>query len=86
VNFNQLFFACLQGVWYKEVFVKINKVWTFLGFLLLIIGIIDIIFYWPESGEFWVFLIKKILYILVGSYLIWDYLIKPIRTKTDCTD
>ena len=65
---------------------KINKVWTVLGFLLLIIGVIDIIFYWPESGEFWVFLIKKIFYILVGSFLIWDYFIKPIRTNTRGAD
>ncbi|NMP31051.1 hypothetical protein HII17_05685 [Thalassotalea sp. M1531] len=65
---------------------KINKIWTFLGFLLLVTGANDIIFYWPESVEFWVFLIKKILYILVGSFLIWDHLIKPIHTNTRSTD
>ena len=61
---------------------KVNKVWTFIGVLLLVTGVIDIIFYWPVDGEIWVFLIKKIFYVVVGSLLIWDYLIKPLRANT----
>jgi uncharacterized membrane protein YesL len=71
---------------YKEGFVKVNKIWTFLGLLLFVIGVIDIIYYWPVNGELWVFLIKKILYIVVGAFLIWDHLIKPIRSNTHSTN
>lgn len=58
---------------------KVNKIWTFIGIVLFVTGVIDIIFYWPVNGEFWIFLIKKIIYIVSGSLLIWDHLIKPIR-------
>ena len=50
--------------------------------LLLFIAINDIIFYWPDDSELSVFIAKKVLNILLGSYLVWGNLIKPIYTKT----
>ena len=65
---------------------KYNKIWTVLGFLLFVTGIIDIIFYWPTSGEVLMFLTKQILYILVGSFLICEHLINTVRTNNRCSD
>jgi uncharacterized membrane protein HdeD (DUF308 family) len=66
----------------RDGFLKVNKIWVFLGVLLFLTGVIDIIFYWPVNGEIWLFLVKKILYIVAGSAVIWEYWIKPIRSNT----
>ena len=65
---------------------KKNLFWAFLGALLLGVGVVDIIFYWPDGGTFWFFLIRKLLYILAGSFLIWDHLIEPMRSKSHYID
>lgn len=65
---------------------KINKFLTFLGFVLLISNVIDIIYYWPASEDIWLFLTRKVISILGGSFFIWQYFIKPMRAQTHCTD
>ena len=66
----------------KEGLVKINKLWAVLGIVLFVVGVFDISFYWPVNGEIWVFLIKKIFYIAIGTSLIWEHLIKPIYVNS----
>ena len=61
---------------------KVNKISAFIGILLLLIAIYDIIFYWPDDSELPVFIAKKVINIVFGYYLVWFNLIKPIYTKT----
>ena len=62
---------------------KVNKIWTAVGALSLFTGVTDLIFYWPvDDSELSVFLARKALNILIGSFLLWEYLIKPMRERS----
>ncbi|TDP40514.1 hypothetical protein DEU29_10158 [Idiomarina aquatica] len=46
--------------------------------LLVFIGaVIDIVFYWSDTGFDWMFLGKNVLYAIATGYWVWRLLIRP---------
>ncbi|MGM0905246.1 MAG: hypothetical protein ACQEVQ_01790 [Pseudomonadota bacterium] len=51
--------------------------------LLFTVSVIDIVFYWPDTGFDWMFLGKNVLYAVGTGYWVWRLLIMPYRKRAN---
>lgn len=55
----------------------------FAGICLLVftVAVIDIVFFWSDTGFDWMFLGKNVLYAIATGYWVWKLLIQPYRKR-----
>ncbi|KIE20920.1 hypothetical protein SE23_09195 [Vibrio sinaloensis] len=59
--------------------IKRFKSFGVLGLIVFIISVADLMFYWPATGDIWIFILKKMLFALSGAHVAWVHLIKPVH-------
>ncbi|WP_218124032.1 hypothetical protein, partial [Idiomarina zobellii] len=55
--------------------------WAGICLLVFTVAVIDIVFYWPDTGFDWMFLGKNVLYAIATGYWVWRLLIQPYRKR-----
>ncbi|WP_322407369.1 hypothetical protein U0358_05950 [Idiomarina sp. PL1-037] len=55
--------------------------WGGLCLLVFTTAVIDIVFFWSDTGFDWMFLGKKVIYAIATGYWVWRFLIEPYRKR-----
>lgn len=57
------------------------NLWAGICLLIFTVAVIDIVFYWSDTGFDWMFLGKNVLYVIATGYWVWRLLIQPYRKR-----
>jgi|CEGF01.1.fsa_nt_gi ABC-type uncharacterized transport system permease subunit len=57
------------------------NLWAGICLLVFTVAVIDIVFYWSDTGFDWMFLGKNVLYAIATGYWVWRLLIQPYRKR-----
>ena len=57
------------------------NLWAGICLLVFTVAVIDIVFYWSDTGFDWMFLGKNALYAIATGYWVWRLLIQPYRKR-----
>ncbi|MFD2632682.1 hypothetical protein [Idiomarina piscisalsi] len=57
------------------------NLWAGICLIVFTVAVIDIVFYWSDTGFDWVFLGKNVLYAIATGYWVWRLLTQPYRKR-----